>query len=166
MLSSRRGQPRPTGQAQIVSDPEVRRWFENLKRGSPGTADVYLRRLGAICERVGKSPAQLGAMDDGDAYRLLLDFVTAEEKRGATGSFISHSVTVARSWLTYNGKPQVRRIKIRAPDAAPTLQDERVPEPSELRQILLAAPPQWRAAGSSSASAQLRLRHARKKGDY
>ncbi len=124
------------------------RWVENLRRGSPGTADVYLRRLGAICQRVGKTPTQLADLDEGAAYRLLLDFVTSEEKRGATGSFISHSVTVARSWLTHNGKPQVRRIKIRAPDSAPTLQDERVPEQAELRRVLLAAPAQWRAAAS------------------
>ncbi|MFZ0829638.1 MAG: hypothetical protein WAN40_00705, partial [Thermoplasmata archaeon] len=65
MLGSRRGKPRPGGQAQILSDPEVSRWVENLRRGSPGTADVYLRRLGAICQRVGKTPTQLADLDEG-----------------------------------------------------------------------------------------------------
>ena len=30
----------------LLEDPEVKRWYQNVVRGSRITADVYLRRLG------------------------------------------------------------------------------------------------------------------------
>ncbi|UCD92863.1 MAG: hypothetical protein JSV43_02785 [Methanobacteriota archaeon] len=35
---------------KLLEDNEVRRWYENNARGSVVTADVYLRRLGNLCE--------------------------------------------------------------------------------------------------------------------
>jgi hypothetical protein len=142
MLGTRKGRPRggPV-RTEILSDPDVRRWYDDLQRGSKSTGDVYLRRLSAFCDRVGKTPAQVAALDEGGAYRLLLDFVSSEEKRGATGSYVSHSVAVARSWLVFNGRPVTRRIKIRGADATPTLENERVPTQEELRRIFLVERP-------------------------
>ena len=140
-----------------MEDPDVRRWYDNMRRGSPATADVYARRLWSFSLRTGKTPAQLAAMPEAEAYRLLLDFVSGEERRGATGSYISHSVTVARSWLTFNGRPMARRIKIRGAEATPTLAEERVPTQEELRRVFLAAPAQWRVAAALVAHAGVRL---------
>ena len=56
-----------------------------------------MRRLAGFCSRVGGTPAQLAELAEPDAHRILLDFVASEERRGATGSYISHSVAVARS---------------------------------------------------------------------
>ncbi len=112
-----------------------------------------MRRLAGFCSRVRRTPAQLAELAEPDMHRLLLDFVTSEERRGATGGYVSHSVAVVRSWLTFRGRPVVRRIKIRRADATPTLENERVPSQDELRRILLAAPPRWRVAAALVAHA-------------
>ena len=41
------------------TDPSVRRWYDNLARGSEITADVYLRRLGSFCEQNQLTPSTL-----------------------------------------------------------------------------------------------------------
>ncbi|MGI0131108.1 MAG: site-specific integrase [Thermoplasmata archaeon] len=148
MLGSRRGRSRPARSTPIESDPAVERWFRNQGRGSKATGDVYLRRLRSVCERIGRTPAELASLDPKAAYDVLLDFVSAEEARGATGSYISHSVAVVRSWLAFNGRPVVQRVKIRGADRTPTLENERTPTSDELGRVLRAAPPQWRAAAA------------------
>ncbi|MGC8817131.1 MAG: hypothetical protein ACP5PX_04930 [Candidatus Hadarchaeum sp.] len=42
--------------AAYLEDQSVRRWFNNLSRGSPITADVALRRLSKLCELLGTTP--------------------------------------------------------------------------------------------------------------
>ena len=49
---------------QLLSDPEVKRWYDNVARGSIITADVYLRRLGLLCERNNIKPKMLAEMDE------------------------------------------------------------------------------------------------------
>jgi hypothetical protein len=57
----------------------VRRWYENVRRGSEATAEVYLRRLGAFCEAHGLTPRRLAAMGEKRLHDLLMDFVSREE---------------------------------------------------------------------------------------
>jgi hypothetical protein len=35
---------------RLLSDPNVRRWYANLKEGSEFTADTHLRKLRPFCE--------------------------------------------------------------------------------------------------------------------
>ena len=50
-------------QRDLFEDPDIRRWYDNLSRGSKITADVYLRRLGSICRSRGiKNPKELSAL--------------------------------------------------------------------------------------------------------
>ena len=43
----------------LLEDADVRRWHDNVSRGSSVTADVHLRRLGFFCEIHGTSPKGL-----------------------------------------------------------------------------------------------------------
>ena len=64
---------------KLLVDQDVRRWYDNISRGSNMTADVRLRRLGVYCERTGINPkklAQIGINNVKDAEDLLLDYVS------------------------------------------------------------------------------------------
>ena len=61
------------GYAPLLKDKQVKRWFDNLDRGSPITAEVYLRRLGAFCQKYGVAPnslLRLGARARWNAARM------------------------------------------------------------------------------------------------
>jgi len=66
--------------AFLLEDVDVRRWYENVARGSEVTADVYLRRLGAFCKHFKLKPKQLISLDKDKLYNLLLDYVSALER--------------------------------------------------------------------------------------
>jgi hypothetical protein len=141
----------------LLEDADVRRWFENVARGSEVTAEVYLRRLGAFCGHFGVSPGQLVVRGEGEVYNMLLDYVSHLERRGCAGSYVKSAVKAVKSWLAHNGVEIRRKIKIREADEAPTLRDERVPTQQELRRILLAGDVKSRVACVLVAHSGLRL---------
>ncbi|MEM2825606.1 MAG: site-specific integrase, partial [Candidatus Bathyarchaeia archaeon] len=81
----------------LLNDVDVRRWYDNVARGSRVTADVYLRRLGSFCERFNVSPKQLIAMGEGDLYNMLLDYVSFLEGNGCAGSYIESALKAVKS---------------------------------------------------------------------
>ena len=123
---------------KILEDPEVRRWYNNVAQGSQVTADVFVRRLGAVCDRLNQTPASLLKLSDTELYNMLLDFVTKQQSEGFAGTYIGHSLVVVRSWLGHNGRQITRKIKIRGAYANPTIADERIPSQDELHKIFLA----------------------------
>jgi len=135
----------PSKYDYLLGESNVRRWYENVSRGSRITADVYLRRLGSFCNLHRISPAQLTRMKNKDLYNLLLDTVTSMEREQFSGGYVTTVLKVVRSWLAFNGVEVRARIKIRGAYETPTLQDERVPSQEELRNILLAGDEKSRA---------------------
>jgi hypothetical protein len=125
--------------AYLLKDDDVRRWYENLSRGSRVTADVCLRRLGNFCELRGVTPRQLACMSDKELHNVLMDYVGWAEGRGYAGSYISSTMKALKSWLAHNNRRLSVRIKIKGVDDTPSLRDERVPTAEELRRILLSA---------------------------
>src|SRR4030067_842441 len=111
----------------LLEDADVRRWHENVSRGSAVTADVYLRRLGSFCQSHDTSPKALIAFNEIELYNLLLDLISSMEKEGHAGSYTESVFKAIRSWLSHNGKDIRRKIKIRGTGDAPSLRDERVP---------------------------------------
>ena len=126
---------------KLLENPDIMRWYENTARGSSATADVYTRRLWAICDRYMVSPQDLITMEKNTRYDWLLDFVGSEEKRGMSGSYIASSLKAIRSWLAHNGIKVERKIKVHGADDTPTLENERVPTQRELHRIFLASNP-------------------------
>lgn len=122
----------------LLKDKVLKRWYDNVARGSVITADVYLRRLGHFCNELETTPNQLIEMKEAKLYDLFLDTVSRMEKQGYSGSYIHSTLKAIKSWLLHN-RIQVRgRIKIRGAQDTPTLREERVPIKNELRRILLA----------------------------
>ncbi|EQD75349.1 integrase/recombinase, partial [mine drainage metagenome] len=88
----------------LMENPKIRRWFDNLKAKSILTATVYRRTLGYYCELEKTTPEKLLT----DMKRLefrdtFLDFVRKLEKEGKAGSYIARFKRVLRSWSKFNG---------------------------------------------------------------
>jgi hypothetical protein len=131
---------------EILQDADVRRWFDNAARGSPVTADVYVRRLAAFCSSMHATPKELAAKSERELHDLMLDCVSQMEKDGKAGSYIESTLKAVKSWLNHNGKDVRRRIKIRGARDTPSLKDERVPTREELRRIFLSGDKKARTA--------------------
>ena len=146
----------------LLGDDDIRRWHSNVARGSPVTADVYLRRVGAFCAENKVSPNALAKIGARKLENLLMDYVSAKEKQYA-GSYIKSTVKAVKSWLAYNGVELKRKIKIRGADETPSLKEERVPTKDELRRVFLSATKQARVSSVFLAHAGLRPKSI---GDY
>jgi integrase len=145
-----------TPPATLLGDPDVRRWYENLARGSRATADINLRRLSALCDSLGVTPAALARLEEKQLHDRFLDFVSTEEKREVAGSYIVRTLKAGKSWLLHNGTKLNRPIKVRGAKDTPSLKDERVPTQEELRGIMLAGTARIRVACALVAFAGLR----------
>ncbi|EQD44838.1 integrase/recombinase, partial [mine drainage metagenome] len=139
-----------------MADPDLKRWYANVARGSPITADVYLRRLGAFCEQTKTTPRALLDLTEKARHDLLLDFVSEEERKKRAGSYIQSSLKAVKSWLLHHGLRVNLPIRIQGAQDTPTLRDERTPTPEELRRIFLAAKSRDRVSCALMAHAGLR----------
>ena len=131
---------------KLTEDADVRRWYENVSRGSQITADVYLRRLGSFCKTFNVTPQALVSSSEGELHNLMLDLVSSMEKAGHAGSYIESTLKAIKSWLSHNGKETRRKIRIKGARDTPSLKDERVPTKEELKRIVLAGNPKARMA--------------------
>jgi hypothetical protein len=141
----------------LFEDPDVKRWYDNLARGSQGTADVYLRRVGSFCKKLDTNPKKLASLSEPEIYNLMLDHVSSMEKSGYAGSYIESAVKCVKSWLAYNGKEVRRKIKIKDARESPSLKDERVPTKEELKRTFLSGDKKARAASVLVAHSGLRI---------
>jgi integrase len=130
----------------LLNDKDLARWHANVARGSPITADVYARRLGAFCDQVGIEPLALVKRSEQELRNVLLDFITAEERRKRAGSYIESTLKAVKSWLVHNGLKISLPLRIHGASDTPSLREERTPTQAEVRAILLAATPRDRVS--------------------
>ncbi len=149
--------------AYLFEDPDVRRWYENTARGSRITADVCLRRLGSFCESNKVTPREFASLSERELDNMLMDYVSAAEKKGYAGNYISSTIKALKSWLAHNNRELKVKIKIKGVDETPTLKDERVPTLNELKRIFLSGDSKARTACVFVAHSGLRLQAL---GDY
>ena len=119
--------------------PDFKRWYDNLSRGSKGTANERTRVLYRFLEMHQMTPSSLieYARNDRSAMEdLLMDFVTELHEKKHSPGYIEHYVRAIKSWLNFNEIQLVRKIKIANRNATPTIEDERVPTNAELKQML------------------------------
>lgn len=129
---------RDTKKAKLLSNPDVKRWHDNVARGSPVTADGWLRKLNHFCELHDLTPMQLveiGLKEPRNVTDLLEDHVTMMESEGKAPQYIISTITAAKSWLRHFDIEIKRKIRIANVDSTPTLQEERVPEGNELTEL-------------------------------
>lgn len=51
-----------TKKERLLADPDLRRWYTNIARGSPLTAEVRLRRISHFCETNNITPAKFAKL--------------------------------------------------------------------------------------------------------
>ena len=127
-----------TKKEQLLADPDLRRWFDNIARGSPLTADVRLRRISYFCEVDILTPMQLADLAIRDLRAvtdLIQDHITWMEEQNKSPGYIESTVTAIKSWLRHFDVEIKRRIKINESESTPTLEHERVPNESEISEI-------------------------------
>ena len=127
---------------RMLVHPEIKRWYDNLARGSEITAEVRLRRLDKFCEVHGTTPMQLadlGMRDLRAATNLLEDHITWMEDENYSPGYVEDFVKAIKSWLGHFDVQIRRRLKIRNTDYTPTLQDERVPDAQEMAEVFARA---------------------------
>lgn len=120
----------------LLEDPNFKRWYKNVKRGSKGTAHEWVRRFGLIHRRFGKLPADFLKMDAKQAGDFLLDMVTTLEDEKKSGSYISNCVKPVKNWLQFNDIYVQKKIKIKDRHKLTTVGNEKVPTQRELGLII------------------------------
>ena len=143
----------------LKSNPDLRRWYTNLSRGSPITAEVYVRTLGRVCELLDTTPEDLlngSRVDLKGVQDSLEDLVTRLEFERKSPGYIKGLIKSVRSWLRYNDVILTRKIKISNPNATPTIEDEQIPTREELSRIMRTSSSRGRVAEALIAFADLR----------
>jgi len=134
-------------QQYLLSDPDVKRWYNNLRVDSANTGDGYLRRLDYLVRRKKLTPKQMveRCVPEGEkkpdptiARDFILDLVTEFKAEGKKSSNIHNYVKVLRSWYQHNSITIQGRIKV-GKTRLVMVRKENVPEPEELRRILAQA---------------------------
>ena len=133
----------------LLNDPDVKRWYNNVKEGSQTTADTSIRRLGLFCEFVHKTPKDLLTLDEKERNDLLVDFVSSfrnHDNLERSGTYLQAMVKPVRSWYAFNGIPITRKVRIKGSNSRPSLKNERVPTQEELKNVFLAGDTRERLA--------------------
>lgn len=125
--------------SKLLANPDIKRWYDNLARSSPTTADPRLRKLGQFCELHQMTPmelAELGMKDLKAVTDLLEDHITWMEEQQMAPQYIKSVMTSTKSWLAHFDVRITRKLRIANVDSTPTLENERVPQGSEMAEIL------------------------------
>ena len=133
----------------LLNDPDVKRWYNNVKEGSQTTADTSIRRLGLFCEFVHKTPKELLTLNEKERNDLLVDFVSSfrnHDSRERSGTYLQAMVKPVRSWYAFNGIPITRKVRIKGSNSRLSLKNERVPTQEELKNVFLAGDTRERLA--------------------
>lgn len=124
---------------RLLSNPNVKRWYDNTARASINTAETRLRKLGIFCALHNMTPmelADLGMKDIRIVSDLLQDHITQMEEQGKAPQYIKGMMTSVKAWLRHFDVEVKRTMKIANSDSAPTLENERVPDGAEISEIL------------------------------
>ena len=144
---------------KLLADPDVKRWFDNVARGSHTTAESRARRLVGFCEHHNMTPmelAELGTKDLRAITDLLQDHITWMEQESYAPQYIEATMTALKSWLRHFDIQIVRKLKITDSESTPTLENERVPNGAEMAEVLTRAPLREAVVISMMAKAGLR----------
>ncbi len=145
---------------RLLNNPDVKRWYDNLARANKRTADTRLRLLNMFCQEHQMTPAEIttvaqnniAAMSD-----LLQDDVGMREEKGNSPTYIFQVVQSVQSWLRHDNIAVARKINIKGQGTTRISETERVPNASEMAEILNRADLRAGTAISLIAKAGLRL---------
>jgi hypothetical protein len=136
--TTKRKRNKPTKKDNLLTNKDIKRWYDNLARSSLVTAEVRLRKLSKFCENNKITPmelVELGLKTPRAVADLLEDTITTMEKNGSAPQYIKAIITSVKSWLEHYDIEVKRHLKITNSDATPTLANERVPDAAEMTEL-------------------------------
>jgi hypothetical protein len=131
-------QKRPSRKQTLLTNLTIKRWHDNLARGSMITAEQRLYRLDKFCREHHITPIQLAELavkDLNSVTNLLADHITLMEEEGKAGGYIQCTIDALKSWFENFDVKIVRKLKVLNKNQTPTLENEKVPEASEIAEI-------------------------------
>jgi len=144
----------------LEDNPDFKRWYDDLSRGSEGTAKENARVLYRFLQLIQMTPSslvELGHADQRKVEDILMDFVTELHNQGKAPGYIENYIKSVKSWLRFNDIALTRKITIGNRGSTPSIEDERVPMKDELKQILSFAKTRGRTSISLVAFSGVRL---------
>ncbi|MGH2638775.1 MAG: hypothetical protein ACRDF4_05760, partial [Rhabdochlamydiaceae bacterium] len=127
----------------LETDPNFKRWYSNNHKGSVIAAEIHLRNLGKFCRTIGKTPKEYIELPQDEMENLAQDYAESLENainpktnKPYSPGYIQNCLDSIRNWATWNRKQFQRTIKVANANATPSLEEERVPTPDELRRVL------------------------------
>lgn len=145
--------------SKFLKDQHILRWFKNLARGSPTTAEVAVRRLSKFSELFGADPNAIVALAKKDLPSFqdkLEDIVAKLESEKKSPGYTQGILKIVKSWLRYNDIILTRKVRISNLTSTPTIENERVPSQEELARILRTSPSRVKVAIALMAFSDLR----------
>jgi len=152
--------PRRAAWRYLLEEHEdFRRWYDNLARGSINTANENARILYRFLKKNNTTLEGILEQVSNDRRAFensLLDFVTQQEHEGKAPTYIENYLKTVNSWLKYNDHKPITKIKLGNRNKRPTIEDERIPNKDELKQIFNYADERGRTSISLIAFSGLR----------
>jgi hypothetical protein len=79
------GNGRPPKYGHLLDDKNVERWYEQTAKGARETVNVFLRRLGHVCEKYGTTPEKMAKLGRKEIRDLLAEVINDMDSRGYAG---------------------------------------------------------------------------------
>lgn len=140
----------------LEADPNLQRWYSNMKRGSEYTADIYFRRLSAFCVKHGTTPDEFQKLPQKKIEEMAQDYANKLEEivrpdgKHYAPQYVESNLKAIKSWAEWNDKKITKRIKIAETYRTPTLENESAPGQDELASVLYAPTTDSRTRASIS----------------
>lgn len=170
----------------LKKDANFRRWYENLRRGSPSSADAKLRRIGYVCrvfctcghakdehskackkcsckKFANVTTQYLAGLDAKKGGHLILDVISKLESEGKEGEYMKDYVKALKSFLSFNGVQITQKIKVPRPSNTTKVSQEQSPTPEQFRRVLNTSDPKEKVECTTVGYSGLRIETL---GDY
>src|SRR5207249_5351290 len=131
---------------ELLEDPDIKRWYDNLARGSQATAENYYRVLGRFLAANGLTAKAFLRLKSTQRENLVADHISALLNANKAASYVEVTKKAVSSWLDWNGMRMVRKIRIPGAGRRPSLREAHIPSQEELRQVLNVADARARTA--------------------
>lgn len=99
----------------LDENSNFRRWYDNLARGSEGTARERARVLFRFLRKHDMTPrslVNLAKEDRRGVEDILMDFITELHREDYSPGYMENYLKAVRSWLEFNGVRLVRKIRL------------------------------------------------------
>lgn len=176
----------------LGKDPNFKRWYENIARGSPASADAKLRRIGYVCRVFCTCGHAKEEHDDGnndsckkcgdackgyanittqylaslnikDAANIILDVISKFEAEEKEGEYMKDYIKALKSWFSHNGTQVTQKIKVPRPSGNSKRSQEQSPTPDQFRRVLNTSDPKEKVECTAVGFSGLRIETL---GDY